>query len=284
MATTGRGNYPANSDWVSKRRRKTKPMYQNIGLGGGTAQRDIFVDWFFEASSGVNHYTLAATATSFSVTGVSSGIKLSRKLTSTTQTYSTSGATGVKADRKLQTSAQTYSVVGNNANISKTTAITHYTLTCDVLPVVVSSSQVNARAARKVITTSQSYSVLGVQGGIKTARKLPATSSLYSISSGTSILRFGRRMVVESCSYGVEGTTSVTAQRVLGSVPSPYSVTGNDASLLYGTSTYYGVLRRYNGASWTKADLRVFNGSTWEQKALRVWSGSSWENVDTTGV
>jgi hypothetical protein len=51
-----------------------------------------------------------------------------------------------------------------------------------------------------------------------------------------------------------------------------------------GVTTYYGVLRRWTGTSWTKAKMMVYAGGSWVAKPLKRWTGSGWVLVDTTGV
>lgn len=48
--------------------------------------------------------------------------------------------------------------------------------------------------------------------------------------------------------------------------------------------TYYGILKRWNGASWIKEPLKYWNGSTWATKPLKVWDGATWQLIDITGV
>jgi hypothetical protein len=50
-----------------------------------------------------------------------------------------------------------------------------------------------------------------------------------------------------------------------------------------GAPTYYGILKRWTGAAWTKAKLMVYSGGSWVAKPLKRWTGSSWVEVDTTG-
>jgi hypothetical protein len=50
-----------------------------------------------------------------------------------------------------------------------------------------------------------------------------------------------------------------------------------------GPPTYYGILKRWTGAAWTKAKLMVYSGGTWVAKPLKRWTGSSWVEVDASG-
>jgi hypothetical protein len=48
-------------------------------------------------------------------------------------------------------------------------------------------------------------------------------------------------------------------------------------------TTYYGTLKRYNGATWVKEPLKRYNGS-WVTATLKRYNGAAWVQVDTTGV
>jgi hypothetical protein len=49
-----------------------------------------------------------------------------------------------------------------------------------------------------------------------------------------------------------------------------------------GAVTYYGILKRWTGATWVKAKLMVYTGS-WKAKKLYCWDGADWKEVDATG-
>jgi hypothetical protein len=48
--------------------------------------------------------------------------------------------------------------------------------------------------------------------------------------------------------------------------------------------TYYGILKRWTGASWVKEPLKRWTGAAWVAATLKRWTGSAWVLVDTTGV
>jgi hypothetical protein len=47
---------------------------------------------------------------------------------------------------------------------------------------------------------------------------------------------------------------------------------------------YYGILKRYTGATWVKEPLKTYLGGSWQSKPLKRWTGTEWKQVDTTGV
>ncbi len=59
-------------------------------------------------------------------------------------------------------------------------------------------------------------------------------------------------------------------------------VLGEFDELIPGT-IYFGILKRWNGATWVKEPLKVYLGS-WQAKPLKRWDGAEWKLVDTTGV
>jgi hypothetical protein len=62
----------------------------------------------------------------------------------------------------------------------------------------------------------------------------------------------------------------------LRNVPAYYVTEGG------GGTTYFGILKRWTGATWVKSKLMVYNG-TWQAKKLKRWNGSAWKEVDATG-
>lgn len=47
---------------------------------------------------------------------------------------------------------------------------------------------------------------------------------------------------------------------------------------------YFGILKRWTGAAWTKAKLKTYLGGSFQEKPLKWWNGSGWKLIDTTGV
>jgi hypothetical protein len=50
------------------------------------------------------------------------------------------------------------------------------------------------------------------------------------------------------------------------------------------STTYYGVLKRWNGSSWVKAKMSNFNGVSFVPSVLKFYDGSSFKLIDTTGI
>jgi hypothetical protein len=51
-----------------------------------------------------------------------------------------------------------------------------------------------------------------------------------------------------------------------------------------GGVTYYGILKRWTGATWVKEPLKTYLSGSWQTKPLYRWDGSAWKLIDTTGV
>jgi len=47
-------------------------------------------------------------------------------------------------------------------------------------------------------------------------------------------------------------------------------------------TTYYGILKRWNGAAWTKTKVQSYSGG-WQTKKLKCYDGANWQDVDNTG-
>jgi hypothetical protein len=60
----------------------------------------------------------------------------------------------------------------------------------------------------------------------------------------------------------------------------------NIAGQFFETETiiYYGILKRWNGATFIKEPARVYTASGWQDKPLKRWSGTAWLLVDTKGI
>lgn len=53
--------------------------------------------------------------------------------------------------------------------------------------------------------------------------------------------------------------------------------------ILSHSTSYGGILKRYNGISWTKSKLKVYNNEIFNNKLLKVYNGSSWLLINTSG-
>lgn len=48
--------------------------------------------------------------------------------------------------------------------------------------------------------------------------------------------------------------------------------------------TYYGILKRWAGATWIKEPLKTYLASSWQSKPLKRWDGTEWKEIDSTGI
>jgi hypothetical protein len=48
--------------------------------------------------------------------------------------------------------------------------------------------------------------------------------------------------------------------------------------------TYFGILKRWSGATWVKEPFKNYLGTSWQPKSLKRWNGSQWALIDTTGI
>ena len=63
----------------------------------------------------------------------------------------------------------------------------------------------------------------------------------------------------------------------------PSDIILSDPTVQRSGVSYYGILKRWNGASWVKEPLKYWNGATWGTKPLKRWDGAIWKLIDTTG-
>ena len=59
--------------------------------------------------------------------------------------------------------------------------------------------------------------------------------------------------------------------------------TSHDPTTTQG-NIYYGILKRWSGATWMKEPLKIFLQDSWQLKPLKRWDGTDWVIIDTTGA
>lgn len=64
----------------------------------------------------------------------------------------------------------------------------------------------------------------------------------------------------------------------------PSDIMLSDPTTQRSGSSYYGILKRWDGGSWIKEPLKYWNGVSWATKPLKVWDGATWQLIDITGV
>lgn len=50
-----------------------------------------------------------------------------------------------------------------------------------------------------------------------------------------------------------------------------------------GGPVFFGVLKRWDGAAWVRAQMMTYNGATWTAASLKRWDGAAWVQVDALG-
>jgi len=91
--------------------------------------------------------------------------------------------------------------------------------------------------------------------------------------------------------FGYDTTTGNTSYRsYVSTLPANWTET-TPRAFVFGvylsyveTSSYSGILKRWNGSAWVKEPLKYWNGSSWATKPLKRYNGSAWVSVDITGV
>ena len=105
--------------------------------------------------------------------------------------YAYSGAAaGLYVGRRLTADAAAYSVTGNDAVLSYSGGVTHYTMTADAGSFVVSGGAASLIAGRKLVAAAGSYSVGGQTAAFARAYRLTADATSDSVSLNAATLTY----------------------------------------------------------------------------------------------
>jgi len=148
-------------------------LYKFVSLGSGGA------------------YTLTADAGTYSVSAADAGMRAARRLSANAGSYAYSGAAaGLYVGRRLTADAAAYSVTGNDAVLSYSGGVTHYTMTADAGSFAVTGSAASLIAGRKLVAAAGSYSVGGQTAAFARAYRLTADATSYSVSLNAATLTY----------------------------------------------------------------------------------------------
>jgi hypothetical protein len=148
-------------------------LYKFVSLGSGGA------------------YTLTADAGTYSVSAADAGMRAARRLSANAGSYAYSGAAaGLYVGRRLTADAAAYSVTGNDAVLSYSGGVTHYTMTADAGSFAVTGSAASLLAGRKLVAAAGSYSVGGQTAAFARAYRLTADATSYSVSLNAATLTY----------------------------------------------------------------------------------------------
>lgn len=153
MAVTGKGDFPLKSTWLSNpRRRSTDLLYKYVGIGGsGTARRDVWSDWFFDAAAGGTNVTVSGTTPAAILTQIARNVVTGARSTVSVQSLTSSipaYASRIGARFNANVLNATFSIQGG---LIKTGA----TVTANTLARVLSLPTASIRYSSRVDTTTQ---------------------------------------------------------------------------------------------------------------------------------
>lgn len=144
---------------------------------------------FYSAGGGA--YTLTADAGTYSVSAADAGMRAARRLSANAGSYAYSGAAaGLYVGRRLTADAAAYSVTGNDAVLSYSGGVTHYTMTADAGSFAVTGSAASLLVGRKLVAAAGSYSVGGQTAAFARAYRLTADATSYSVSLNAATLTY----------------------------------------------------------------------------------------------
>ena len=135
--------------------------------------------------AGITHYTIAAEAGSYALTGTAAGLRATRKIAAAAGTYALTGtAAGLKAGRKFAAAAGSYALTGSIAGLKR---------------------------GRKVAAPAGSYSLTGASAGLLTTRRLGSGAGSYLLTGTPAGLIYSVAdpvLTVETGAYALTGTAA----------------------------------------------------------------------------
>lgn len=184
------------------------------------------------------NYTLAATGSSYSVTGTAATLKKSKLVSAGAGSYSVTGTaatlTYTASGPKIEAGIGSYTLNGTAASFKYSR----------IMPVSPGSYSVTGTAAglcysRICGVTAGSYSITGTASGLLCSRALPIEAGSYDIlAKSTSELLYSQIFNVAPGSFTVTGTAATFPyNRIFTAAPGSFAVSGAAATLTYTRNT-----------------------------------------------
>jgi hypothetical protein len=186
----------------------------------------------YEYVSSGSPYTMAADVGSFTLTGVTTGLKAARQLAAAAGTFTLTGIdTALKADRKLAAAVGAFTLTGQDATLVYEPATGDYTLTAD----------------------TGSFALTGIDTGLRAARKIAAAQATFALTGNATGLARGLRLNAAAASFTLTGiSASFLRTYVMPAETSAYTFTGMDVSLSYSGQGIWTPVTPAGG-TWTPA-------------------------------
>lgn len=174
---------------------------------------------------------------------------------------------------------------------------------CGVGTDTTASSTAWSATASSSITLYPDWHVLAISAGNSDAYSFTSqslTQTGLTISNGGEVYDIGttngldQRLVVSR--HSVTSGTSSSPNMVYtmtASGSTAYATTGVTLMLVIRTSKLSGILKRYNGSTWVRAEARRYDGSAWQTidnnktttgKVLKLYTGSAFGTVSTLNL
>ena len=179
--------------------------------------------------------TIDAVTATYSLSGISTGLRASRKLAATTQAYSLTGtATGFSYGRKLAATKATYTLSGIAAALqaSRKLPVTPGAFT-------LSGIATGLKRGYQLAPTTATYTLTGIATGLQVVRKLAVTTGTLTLTGIDATLTYtpaaqAYELVADVVNFTLTGiSTAVSAQRNIAAGIGSYTLTGIDADLTY---------------------------------------------------
>lgn len=211
----------------------------------------------------LNHYTLTAETGSFTLTGISAGLRATRRLTANTGTFTLSGiAAGLRASRKLTAATGAFTLTGIAANLRAARIIAAatgtFTLTgqdatltygggteCTLLQetgdvllqenddsILIEDCSNGPAGAYTLTADAGTFTLTGVEAGLRADRLLTAETDTFTLTGIDAGLRADRLLSAGTGSYTLTGVSAgLTRGYTLTAEVGSYTLTGVSAGL-----------------------------------------------------
>jgi hypothetical protein len=219
-----------------------------------TAGSEQIASQFFEAST---QSTIVASATSFSITGVASSLKVNRVLSATVSTFAITGNNAIISKTfTLTTVKATFSISGISNNL-----LASRKLTTTVTPFTETGISVNLLRALRIINSVAVFTITGKNNNLLSTRKVIATVTPFALTGISSGLTASRKLTSSVTTFSYTGISANLAKnRILSASSSSFVFTGKNATLTYISGVSYSILAgtasfisSFKNASFSKA-------------------------------
>lgn len=205
-------------------------------LGGGVASgaNDSWCAASVAVRPGINAFSIAANAGSYSLSGTAATPKLARKVAANTGAYAITGQTAaLKHGWKIAAGVGGYVLTGADVTLTKASS-TNKTVVADAGAYGLTGVNASLLHTWKVAAGQGGYSLTGAAANLRLGRKVAAASGAYNLTGSPVTLRRTRRLAANAGGYALTGATAnlLAGGRKITASPGGYSLIGAGAGLV----------------------------------------------------